>query len=153
MRKAKNAARWFATFAGTGSEDYIGTGWGEGEFFNDFSGCLVADEKRLQWAFYRFQIPDPVFFDAGCRVTLQQIGEMVRQAVWDQAMPHATSAHQNVTVSVGVASTKPSGIQRPGDLIEAADAALYAAKHRGRNAVVEHGFVRATGSGSIAMAS
>jgi diguanylate cyclase (GGDEF)-like protein len=82
-----------------------------------------------------------------------QIGEMVRQAVWDQAMPHATSVHQNVTVSVGVASTKPSGLQRPGDLIEAADAALYAAKHRGRNAVVEHGFVRATGSGSIAMAS
>jgi hypothetical protein len=62
------------TFAGTGSEDYIGTGWGEGEFFNDFSGCLVADEKNLQWAFYRFQIPDPVFFDSACRVTLQQIG-------------------------------------------------------------------------------
>jgi hypothetical protein len=62
------------TFAGTGSEDYIGTGWGEGEFFNDYSGCLVADEKKLQWAFYRFQVPDPVFFDSGCRVTLQQIG-------------------------------------------------------------------------------
>jgi hypothetical protein len=62
------------TFAGTGSEDYIGTGWGEGTFFNDFSGCLVADEKNLQWAFYRYQIPDPVFFESGCRVTLQQIG-------------------------------------------------------------------------------
>jgi hypothetical protein len=31
--------------------------------------------------------------------------------------------------------------------VEAADAALYAAKHRGRNAVVEHGFVRVTDSG------
>jgi D-arabinan exo alpha-(1,3)/(1,5)-arabinofuranosidase (non-reducing end) len=69
-----NGDREHPTFAGTGSEDYIGTGWGEGEFFNDFSGCLVADEKRLQWAFYRFQIPDPVFFETGCRVTLQQIG-------------------------------------------------------------------------------
>jgi hypothetical protein len=62
------------SFAGTGSEDYIGTGWGEGEFFNDYSGCLVADEKNLQWAFYRLNIPDPVFFESGCRVTLQQIG-------------------------------------------------------------------------------
>jgi diguanylate cyclase (GGDEF)-like protein len=60
--------------------------------------------------------------------------------------------HQIVTVSVGVATSKPNDSQRPGDLIEAADAALYAAKHRGRNAVVEHGFVRIT-DGSLAIAS
>ncbi|SDT27949.1 diguanylate cyclase domain-containing protein [Bradyrhizobium canariense] len=83
-----------------------------------------------------------------------EIGEMVRRAVWDQAMPHTTSVYQNVTVSVGVASTRPNDAQRPGDLIEAADAALYAAKHRGRNAVVEHGFVRVTdGGNAIAIAS
>ena len=58
-------------------------------------------------------------------------------------MPHITSAYQQVTVSVGVACTVPSEAQAPKDLIEAADAALYAAKHRGRNAVVEHGLVRA----------
>jgi hypothetical protein len=41
---------------------------------------------------------------------------------------------------------------RPVDLIEAA--ALYAAKHRGRNTVVEHGLARNTDAGSkIAMAS
>ena len=57
-------------------------------------------------------------------------------------LPHATSSHQTVTVSVGVACTLPRDTQRPGDLIEAADAALYAAKHRGRNTVVEHGFVK-----------
>ena len=69
-------------------------------------------------------------------------------------MPHRTSSHKAVTVSVGVACTRPNDTQRPGDLIEAADAALYAAKHRGRNTVVEHGFVRITDMvGGVAMAS
>jgi diguanylate cyclase (GGDEF)-like protein len=81
-----------------------------------------------------------------------EIGEMVRAAVLDLAMPHCTSSYQTVTVSVGVACAKPNDTQRPGDLIEAADAALYAAKHRGRNAVVEHGFVRLA-DGGMALAS
>ncbi len=81
----------------------------------------------------------------------REIGELVRLAVQDMKMPHATSVHEHVTVSVGVASTRPNDNQQPGDLIEAADAALYAAKHRGRNTVVEHGFVRRTDG--VAMAS
>jgi diguanylate cyclase (GGDEF)-like protein len=83
-----------------------------------------------------------------------QIGETVRMAVLALAMPHCTSSHQTVTVSVGVACSQPNGAHGPGDLIEAADAALYAAKHRGRNAVVEHGFVRLTDDGDpMALAS
>jgi diguanylate cyclase (GGDEF)-like protein len=78
-------------------------------------------------------------------------GEMVRAAIQDLGMPHATSVYQSVTVSVGVACTTPSDAQVPMDLIEAADAALYAAKHRGRNAVVEHGLVRAGDAGADAM--
>ncbi|QWG13382.1 diguanylate cyclase [Bradyrhizobium sediminis] len=81
-----------------------------------------------------------------------EIGEMVRSAVLNLALPHCTSSYQTVTVSVGVACTRPNEKQQPGDLVEAADAALYAAKHRGRNAVVEHGFVRLS-DGGMALAS
>ena len=84
----------------------------------------------------------------------REVGERVRAAVQALDLPHCTSSHEVVTVSVGVACTRPNDTQKPGDLIEAADAALYAAKHRGRNTVVEHGFVRITDMvGGVAMAS
>ena len=82
-----------------------------------------------------------------------EIGETVRAAVQDLAIPHATSSHQAVTVSIGVACAQPNDAQHPGDLVEAADAALYAAKHRGRNTVVEHGFAKAVNKAGMALAS
>jgi diguanylate cyclase (GGDEF)-like protein len=81
-----------------------------------------------------------------------EIGELVRMAVLELELPHATSSHQRVTVSVGVACARPHHSQGCGDLIEAADAALYAAKHRGRNTVVEHGFVRIVDGGGSGIA-
>lgn len=66
------------------------------------------------------------------------IGEMVRARIADLAIAHTGSNFESVTVSVGVAFTLPNATQLPNDLVEAADAALYAAKNRGRNAVVTH---------------
>ena len=87
-----------------------------------------------------------------CRTRVPQGAGDRRDGARDRAglgLPHITSSHCTVTVSVGVAATLPNDAQSPGDLIEAADAALYAAKHRGRNTVVEHGF-EAGGSEGVA---
>ena len=68
-----------------------------------------------------------------------QIGELVRAWVEALAIPHVAGIGKTVTVSVGVATVTPGDPQPQTDLIDAADAALYAAKRRGRNAVVAHG--------------
>jgi hypothetical protein len=62
------------SLSGTGTEDYIGTGWGMGVFSQLYQGCTVADTKKHQWAFYRYHIPDPVYFNNDCRIVTEQIG-------------------------------------------------------------------------------
>jgi hypothetical protein len=71
----------YPTLVGTGTEDYIGTAWGQGKFINTYTGCTIADDSLLQWAFYRFHIIDPVFFHNNIRVTIQQIGGDVTEKV------------------------------------------------------------------------
>jgi hypothetical protein len=63
-----------ATLCGTGTEDYIGTGWGQGQYANLYQGCPLADWDRMQYGFYRLHLPDPVYFRKDIRVTIQQIG-------------------------------------------------------------------------------
>ncbi len=62
------------TIAGTGTEDYIGTAWGQGKFANLYSGSPVADENAFRWCFYRYHVVDPIYFYKDWRVTMQQIG-------------------------------------------------------------------------------
>jgi hypothetical protein len=64
----------FPTLIGTGTEDYIGTAWGQGQYAHRFQGCPLADEKNKQWSFYRYHIPDPIYFENNLVVTFQQIG-------------------------------------------------------------------------------
>lgn len=75
------------TLNGTGTEDYIGTAWGQGKFINQYTGCTIASDSLLQWAFYRFHIPDPIYFKENCKVTIQQIGgdETGKVAAYQQA--------------------------------------------------------------------
>jgi hypothetical protein len=62
------------TLVGTGTEDYIGTAWGQGAFAHLYQGCPIADTTNKQWTFYRYHVPDPVYFNSDLRVIIQQIG-------------------------------------------------------------------------------
>jgi PleD family two-component response regulator len=64
--------------------------------------------------------------------------EQLRITVMAHCLPHAKAPSGHVTVSIGVASLRPAPGESSRILIEAADAALYAAKRRGRNTVVAH---------------
>ena len=64
----------FPTLCGTGTEDYIGAAFFVGQYDNLYQGCPLADEKNMQYSFYRHHIPDPVYFRKDIRVTIQQMG-------------------------------------------------------------------------------
>lgn len=71
----------FPTLVGTGTEDYIGTAWGQGAYAHFYQGCPIADTTNRQWAFYRYHIPDPVYFYNACKVTIQQMGGDMTEVV------------------------------------------------------------------------
>jgi hypothetical protein len=71
----------YPTINGTGAEDYIGSAWGLGTFINQYQGCTVASDSTRQFNFYRWHIPDPVYFNSDIRVTLQQIGGWMKSGV------------------------------------------------------------------------
>ena len=71
----------FPTLVGTGTEDYIGTAWGQGAFTNRYTGCLTANDTLDKWSLYRYHVPDPVYFSSGIKVTLQQIGGNMKSVV------------------------------------------------------------------------
>ena len=66
--------RDFPTLCGTGTEDLIGTGWGMGRYAHAHQGCHLCDIDRMRFGFYRWHLPDPVWFAREARVSIQQIG-------------------------------------------------------------------------------
>jgi hypothetical protein len=71
----------FPTLVGTGTEDYVGTAYGQGEYSHRYQGSPVVDDKAGEYAFYRYHVPDPVYFSDDIRVTIQQIGGAPKERV------------------------------------------------------------------------
>jgi two-component system, sensor histidine kinase LadS len=64
------------------------------------------------------------------------VAARLRRAIEELVIAHAMTPRGRVTVSIGVAVLAPGTQTSTQVLIEAADAALYAAKRQGRNTVV-----------------
>src|SRR5581483_5326044 len=68
------------TICGTGLEDYVGSAWGMGPHAAPWAGAPLevrAHEREPQpdfVSFYRWHVPDPIYFASDLCVTIQQIG-------------------------------------------------------------------------------
>jgi hypothetical protein len=73
----------YPTINGTGTEDYVGAAWGLGTFNHQYQGCLVADNKLGYYAFYRYHVPDEIYFNTSMKVTIQELGGASLEQVRD----------------------------------------------------------------------
>jgi len=64
------------------------------------------------------------------------LAEKIRHAIHELHIPHSESPHGQVTLSIGIATAVPGEHNRYEELIQAADQALYQAKHDGRDRVI-----------------
>ena len=69
----------YPTINGTGAEDYTGSAWGLGKFINQYQGCTIANDSTGQFNFYRWHIPDAIYFNKDIKVTIQQIGGWMKE--------------------------------------------------------------------------
>jgi diguanylate cyclase (GGDEF)-like protein len=69
-----------------------------------------------------------------------RVAQSIRHAIRALAIPHATTelGQPIVTVTMGIATSVPSREMEEQDLIQAADLALYHAKHQGRDRIYVH---------------
>jgi len=70
--------RELPSLCGTGTEDYIGSGYGQDVFSHLYQGNTFSTEQAAYhkdaYSFYRLHIPDPVYFKTDIRATIQVMG-------------------------------------------------------------------------------
>jgi diguanylate cyclase (GGDEF)-like protein len=103
------------------------------QLLRDLSSILVKDMREVdtvaRYGGEEFVIILPETTETGAMFVAQRLRRAVEQAKFFAGSPHSV---QHLTISIGVA-VYDTDAQFKRDLIEFADAALYAAKHAGRN--------------------
>ncbi len=106
------------------------------QLLRDVTSILVKDMREVdtvaRYGGEEFVIILPETAQEGALYVAQRLRRSVEQAKFFAGSPHTV---QHLTISIGVA-VYDSDAQFKRDLIEFADAALYAAKHEGRNRVM-----------------
>ncbi len=90
--------------------------------------------KRTPGMVARYGGEEFVVLSEGDSEQARKIGQRIIREVQQLAIPHvADTGSDHVTVSLGIASLKPTPDAKAVDLLQQADAALYRAKQEGRN--------------------
>jgi len=61
----------YPTICGTGSEDYVGLSYGMQQTPYLYNGCNLNENNFV--SMYRWHLPDPIWWQRECRITIQQI--------------------------------------------------------------------------------
>jgi len=106
------------------------------QLLRDVTSILMKDMREVdtvaRYGGEEFVIILPETTQSGAIYVAQRLRRAVEQAKFFAGSPHTV---QHLTISIGVA-VYDTDAQFKRDLIEFADAALYAAKHEGRNRVI-----------------
>jgi len=108
------------------------------QMLRDVSSILMKDMREVdtvaRYGGEEFVIILPETTESGAIYVAERLRRAVEQAKFFAGSPHSV---QHLTISIGLA-VYDEDAQFKRDLIEFADAALYAAKHEGRNRVIAY---------------
>ena len=111
--------RSLPTLVGTGTEDFVGSGWGLAKFDHLYQGCLLTEKDDGVWGFYRYYLQEPVYFHTTLRVDLQQISGAkahVLKKMSPQDFPLVASTHEKFDPAQHANDDKYICIEAPQDV-------------------------------------
>ena len=76
-RRSENVSRWRHKTSNHKWYRFgrlFGSAWGLGKFVNRYQGCTIASDSTREYNFYRWHVPDAIYFNKDIRVIIQQIG-------------------------------------------------------------------------------